>query len=430
MKILNIGGATAIIEHKGKRILFDPWLDDGIFHGSWYHYPPSNVAIKDLGHLDYVYISHIHEDHCSAGTIKHINRDAEIIVMEQKPNLVVNFLKANGFEFKKIHVIKPQTPEEISPGLIVDMVTADPAHELNFAIDSGLILNWDGFVIYNANDCPAYEAGMNYIKSTYKNIDLALLPYSAGSGYPACYKNLSDDEKISEKNRIFNNFIDSFMHSVQTLKPRLVMPFADQYVVAGSRSHLNKFMAHAPGPDIVIEPMRKAGLLDQLLLLNSGQEFDLHEKIKIPNEAYILNTEEARETYIRENLQTKKYDHEAFELGNTVPIHRLIQSARDRLWAMQERQSYFPDFKYYIHVEDKKRLFEIDLKSKKIEELDVTATKVQPYLALLGSATLITLMLVGHISWNIADAGLFIDYERVPNNYDPQIHAFINYLRL
>jgi UDP-MurNAc hydroxylase len=91
MKLLNIGGATAIVEHNGKRILFDPWMDDGIFHGSWYHYPPAQVGIEDLGKLDYIYISHIHEDHCSAGTIKHLNPDAEIIVMDRCPR-VRNFI--------------------------------------------------------------------------------------------------------------------------------------------------------------------------------------------------------------------------------------------------------------------------------------------------------------------------------------------------
>ena len=40
------------------------------------------------------------------------------------------------------------------------------------------------------------------------------------------------------------------------------------------------------------------------------------------------------------------------------------------------------------------------------------------------------LLLLGHISWNIADAALFLDYDRVPNKYDPEIHAFINYLRI
>ena len=83
MKITNIGGATAILEHAGKRMLFDPWLDDGIFHGAWYHFPPLGMSISDLGRFDYIYMSHIHEDHCSAGTIRHLNPDAEIILMDR-----------------------------------------------------------------------------------------------------------------------------------------------------------------------------------------------------------------------------------------------------------------------------------------------------------------------------------------------------------
>jgi UDP-MurNAc hydroxylase len=39
MKITNIGGATAILEHNGKRMLCDPWMDEGILHGSWHHCP-------------------------------------------------------------------------------------------------------------------------------------------------------------------------------------------------------------------------------------------------------------------------------------------------------------------------------------------------------------------------------------------------------
>jgi len=25
---------------RGTRLLMDPWLDDGVFEGSWCHYPP------------------------------------------------------------------------------------------------------------------------------------------------------------------------------------------------------------------------------------------------------------------------------------------------------------------------------------------------------------------------------------------------------
>src|SRR5947207_1178615 len=126
MKIKNIGGATAIVEHAGKSILFDPWMDDGIFHGAWYHFPPCQVSIADLGHIDYVYISHIHEDHCSRNTLMQINDDAEIIIMDKKPNFVAKFLDNHKFKFNKIHLVKPQSPVWILPNLKVDMLEGDP----------------------------------------------------------------------------------------------------------------------------------------------------------------------------------------------------------------------------------------------------------------------------------------------------------------
>ena len=284
MRLTNYGGATAAIEHAGKRMLFDPWLDDGIFHGAWFHYPPVDIRPDEMGRFDYVYISHIHEDHCSAGTIKYINRDAEIILMDRKPNFVLNFLNANGFKFKKIHLIKARTPTEIGSGIVVDMIEADPEHELNHIIDSALMMKWGGFTIYNANDCKPYPGGLEYIKRVYGHIDLALVPYTGGSGYPACYLNLSHEEKIREKNCIFDDGIESFIDTVKELRPMHVMPFADQYLIAGTRSHLNQYMAHPASPGAVIPATEAAGLTDRLLLLNSGQSFDLETKQKIrPN---------------------------------------------------------------------------------------------------------------------------------------------------
>jgi len=54
----------------------------------------------------------------------------------------------------------------------------------------------------------------------------------------------------------------------------------------------------------------------------------------------------------------------------------------------------------------------------------------QPFLRVSGSDTLMSMILIGHISWNIADAALFLDYERVPNVYDPSVYVLLNYLRV
>ncbi len=430
MNIINFGGATAIIEHNGKRILFDPWLDDGIFHGAWYHFPEPVLGVEDIGHVDYVYISHIHEDHCSAGTIKYINSDAEVILMDRKPNLVQNFLFNHGFHFKKIHLVSPRTPVEISPGLVFDIVEPDPKDEMARLIDSALIINWDGFTIYNANDCQPYDEGIRYIIENYKKIDLALLPYSGGSGYPSCYTNLTDEEKLSEKNRILKGRIEFFINSVRQINPVYVIPFADQWVVGGSRSNFNKFVSHSSCRGVVEKPFIKAKLESKLLLLNTGQQYNFSSKLKTPEDPYQYYTDDDRELYVTNTLNNVRYDHEKFSFGASVPLHRIVQYARDRQWDMQKRQDYFPDFSFYFDMTDSKQRFHIDTKA-----LDVTITTTssklsEPYIRISASRDLLIMLLLGHISWNIADAAFFLDYDRQPNNYDPKIYALLNYLRI
>ena len=62
--------------------------------------------------------------------------------------------------------------------------------------------------------------------------------------------------------------------------------------------------------------------------------------------------------------------------------------------------------------------------------LDFEGTPQQPYLRIAGSDTLITMLIIGHISWNIADAALFLDYDRQPNVYDPSLYVLLNFLKV
>jgi UDP-MurNAc hydroxylase len=430
MKFTNLGGATAILEHKGKRMLFDPWLDDGIFHGAWYHWPKMQVGIEDLGRFDYIYISHIHEDHCSAGTIKHLNTDAEIIVMEKKPNFVLKFLKENDFNFKKVHVIPARTEIEIAPGLKVNMVEPDPANEMAFVIDSALVIRWDDFILYNANDCQPHADGLKYIKDYYGRVDYALLPYAGGSGYPSCYVNLSEAEKKSEQQRVMMTRLNTFVKTVQELQPRHVTPFADQYVVAGSRSHLNRYISHPASPGVVQEALAAVGLKDRLVMLNSGQAYDFDKGVKTPDAPYQDVTEADREEYIAKVLKPKIYDHEKVTFFPSVPVDRLVKYARDRLWAIQQRKSAFSDLNLYLDFPGVQRRFRLPLNAADCVEVPWEQELQQPFLRVSGTDTLMIMILIGHISWNIADAALFLDYERRPNVYDPSVYVLLNYLRV
>ncbi len=428
MRLTNIGGATAIIEHKGKRILMDPWLDDGIFHGAWYHYPPLKMRISDIGHIDYIYISHIHEDHCSVGTLSQLNRDAEVIIADKNPNFVDRFLKAHGLTFKRIYKIPPRSPIEIVPGMVVDVIEADPANEMAFAVDSALVLQWDGFTIYNANDCQPYPDAVKYLKANYQ-IDVALLPYSGGSGYPACYLNLTDAEKEKQAQKILDKRLENFRLVVAEIAPRWAMPFADQYVIAGSRSSLNRYISHPPSPEIVPERFGSYIGNTQILLLNSGQSFDFDIERFDPDMPYESYSEDHRERYVAENLQDKKYEHELFKLSPTVSLSRLIQNARRRLWEEQKRRDSFPKWTVYIEIQQRNELFEINLANENVAIYDLSKQLIEPYLRMVLSPTLAAMILIGHISINIADAALFIDYERRPDIYEPELYFLLNLLR-
>lgn len=430
MKFFNLGGATGVLEHNGVKILFDPWLDEGIFHGAWHHYPPVNLpnGIKSLGHLDYIYISHIHEDHCSLGTLRELNADAEIIIMDRRPNFVLQFLEKNDLKFKKIHLVKPHTPLELRPGLIVDMVTADPAHELNYLIDSGLLIKWDGINIYNSNDCPPYKEALDYVKKNYNPLHLAMLPYATGSSYPACFTNLSHEEKLSEKSRLFKMGIGLFNNAATELKAKYVMPFADQYVIVGSKHELNSYMPHPAGPG-VLEDLYDKSAGSQLLLLNSGQSFDLKAEKKIPEVPFKRFTEEDMLLYAKEH-STALYDHEKYELSKTVKLGELLKYACQNLFNRLNSMEYRPSYRLAIEVTDWGKLFIIDLEKQVVEEMDRSKELTRPYLKASVPANLLSMLLIGHVSWNIADAALFIDYERVPNSYDPKIHSLWNYIKI
>lgn len=430
MRITNLGGATAILEHGGKRMLFDPWLDDGIFHGSWFHWPPVHARIEELGRFDYVYISHIHEDHCSAGTIRHINRDAEIIIMDRQPNFVANFLRSHGFDFAKIHMVPPRQGLQLSDDLFVDMIEADPANEMSYLIDSSLVVRWGDRVVFNANDCQPHDDGLKYLRDRYPHVDLALLPYSGGSGYPSCYLNLSDEQKAAERDRILAQRVAGFVANARRIDPDFVMPFADQYVVGGSRAHLNRFVSHGASPDVVRSQIEAAKLSDRLVLLNSGQSFDLESRRKSPDEPYRALSEDDRERHIAESLSTAVYDHEKLSFGPSIAVDRLVGHARDRLWAAQQRRRTFPAQRLVLDFNDSGRRFEIDLERAGVAEAKLSSPVEEPYLRVAGSDTLMVMLLIGHMSWNIADAALFLDYERRPNRYDPSVYVLLNLLKV
>ena len=80
MKIKNIHNAFTVIEDDNNKIIFDPWISDGIFDGSWGIFPPVNNIEKYLENVTHCFISHIHEDHFDLEAIKLLDTHTQFFI--------------------------------------------------------------------------------------------------------------------------------------------------------------------------------------------------------------------------------------------------------------------------------------------------------------------------------------------------------------
>ena len=432
MVITHLGASTIIVEHKRKKIMFDPWLDDGIVYGAWYRWPPSKVLPQQVGKLDYIIISHIHEDHCSEGTLKHLDKNAEIIIMDRRPNFVKKFLDYNKFNFKKIHLIKPYEIKNIFSDLFVSFVEADEENFFSYVIDCGIILKTKDEVLYNSNDCLPTTKAIKFIKNNFNKVDLALLPYTGVSGYPNCYLNLTHKQKIKEAKRVTTERLKLLEKTADQIKPKLIMPFADQFVIGGKNSYLNKYSPHPPSIKLVADYFKKNKSLN-FLLLNVKQSYNLKTNKKTPNVKFKSHSKKDRENFIKK-ISNKKYDNEKIQLNRSISEDRLLEHACERLFSEQQRQNYKTKWNILFNIKDKDstKKFLIDLENSKLKKLNGSFPnmKAKPSLTMNIEKDVFILLLLGHMSWNMADGALFILYNRVPNKFDPKLYAFINYLKV
>ena len=83
--IKHLQSATQVINMGEISVLTDPWLTEGEYLGSWYHYPPfPSEKIEELEY-DYIYVSRIHPDHLSEKTFKKLEKKPVLIHRYSSP---------------------------------------------------------------------------------------------------------------------------------------------------------------------------------------------------------------------------------------------------------------------------------------------------------------------------------------------------------
>ena len=77
VKIIYMAHSCLLIEINGIRLLTDPWLVGPCWAGNLWIYPPPRTKPAEIESIDYIYISHAHEDHLHSETLSAIKDEVK-----------------------------------------------------------------------------------------------------------------------------------------------------------------------------------------------------------------------------------------------------------------------------------------------------------------------------------------------------------------
>ena len=416
MKFNFIGNAGGIFTgSKGSRILCDPWIVDGVFEDAWYHYPPLKTKLSDIQDVDGIYVSHIHPDHYDNRNFD-FPKDIPLIILNEGPNFLKknlinkgynNFIEAKDnetIEFKEFQLTlyKPFTKHIFEESLIGNL------------IDSALVLENDGVTAINFNDNQPDENACSFLKNRFKNIDLAMLNYNSAGPYPSCFDNLTTDEKKSENQRILKRNFDHLCNIIPILQPKSVLPFAGSYIIGGKNYYKNEYLGTTTWDECAEYLNENLKFNSKVFCLRENQTYDIKNQKQL--EKYEKLDINEMKKYIQ-SLKDKKYEYENDQMPDVSELKDNINLASTR----------------FI---DRVKRFNIELKSNvylKIENEDVQIVKgkdTNRHLYCDLDLRLLNRILHKKAHWNNAEIGTHINFKRIPNKMDPDVHTCMSFFNL
>ena len=425
MEIEYIGNATQVLHHKGTRVLCDPWLTDGIWGGSTYHYPPVKATPSDLAaRTDYIFISHIHEAHFDPATLKHFSRETPILCLERDPNYVADAARSLGFS----RIIEAPAWEMVDIDGKFQFASCGTAGNRLLAslIDSTGIFFFDDELVVHCNDNYPFAPFRSELLSRFKTPDLLLMPPGGGSAYPGMYTNMTHEEKLAKRESVLGRQLDDFCEALEAIRPRYTMPMGGDFLIGGQYWWTNEYTCK-PGShrEVVDKCLDRGHDHTKFVVLQEGMRFDVTAG-EVSGE-YRTPATGQREEFLS---KVKHAPYRPF-LTSAVPIkdqtlRDLFSAARTRTWEKQRELGQEFDYNLYIDYGAPKALH-LDFSSPKASESGEDSF-TKPYMRISLDREDLMALLTGLIDWNTADGSYRLTFHRDPEIYEERAYGLLNFL--
>ncbi len=384
MRVTYYGQACTLIEAGQTTILTDPWLTEGAFQGTWFHthlladagVTPESIP-KDI---DYLFLSHEHQDHTDISTLKHFPRDIPILICRFETPKFLNFLRQLGFT--NIRQLESGQRLELPDGVMLTIFGT-----VEYTNDAAILVEHEGIRLFNETDCKLGYEALEWIGK--QGVDIGFYMFSGANWYPMLY-GYPEAEMADLVSRRRRSLLRSLVQRVKVTKPRVAVPAAGPCTVLDPQLLWLNDETHGifVDPEVAVRTLREAHTSSAPLYMAASDVWDSHagfephapESFRKPRQEYIACASERMAASIASAHESEPAAHS--DLANLLPrffndlvgrqsddIRKLINAKlafdvsgkRGGAWTVDflasgpefVREGIASDWTYKIEVEDK-----------------------------------------------------------------------------
>ncbi len=230
LKVTNYGAATAKIEGDGFSVLTDPWLMGTAYMGAWQRTEYLPDPLTTIGPVDYVYISHLHDDHLHPESLRAYTTaypGAKVWTGDHCRHLVRMTIEHN-----------PVVTSNVSAGGCQAWIVPSAA-DAGQGIDSVLVVRDGDSAVIDLNDCqydPDTAAAINgYTQGLHVT---ALVPFAGAGPWPQCFRMTHMQRWMGARDKRLK-FLTQFATWADALHADVAVPFSAGYQLRGPLAALN-----------------------------------------------------------------------------------------------------------------------------------------------------------------------------------------------
>lgn len=437
VKLTHLQSSTQIIHLGDIKILTDPWLTEGEYYGSWYHYPPFGEGNLESLDYDYIYVSHIHPDHLSEKTFKALPKKKPVLIHKYDSKFVKRKIEMFGFEviecdngipyfFENGGLITIYAADNCNPEICGKFMGCGVVEEKfgSTQIDSLALFEINENSILNTNDCP-YELASHTIKANKldeKNIDLLLVGYAGAGPYPQCFEFYNKEDKVNAAKAKELQFLKQAVNYIQLLRPVCFAPFAGTYLLGSRLASLTNFRgvpSVSYATQFLNDVVKEAS---NGIYLEIFDTYDCEAKVLTKsNNAFPLT----KEQYLKE-ISNKPLDYDT-DNWDDAELGELIEIAYKRFKSKAEEIKFNSNTQLVIR--SNRVAFQFST-NHKVKIIPLDSKLKEPFVRIDVDHNLLHRLLRGprYAHWNNAEIGSHLKYLRKPNTFERGLYHCMCFL--